>query len=320
MQTASSLSVLIRQLRLESAGVLSVELERDDGAALPAYEAGAHVDVHLPGAGTRSYSLVGAPGAFATYHLGIKCEADGRGGSRWFHESARVGDRLEISPPKNDFRLAEEAPHSVFIAGGIGITPLLSMIGRLASLGRSWELHFAARDRRSMPFEAHLEQHAATGSGRVVKHFSAEGQGRPDIQAIVGSAAADAHLYCCGPTGMIDAFVEAARHRSPDTVHYERFASAEAPATEGGFTLQLARDGRCFDVPPGKSILDVLLEAGVDVPYSCMQGVCGSCRLSVIEGQPDHRDGYLSDNERAANDALIPCCSGSLSPRLVVDL
>src|SRR5688500_11832622 len=135
MQTASSLSVLIRQLRLESEGVVSVELE-SDGAALPAYEAGAHVDVHLPGARTRSYSLVGAPGAFATSHLGIKREAEGRGGSRWFHESARVGDRLEISPPKNDFRLAEEAPHSVFIAGGIGITPLLSMIGRLASLGR----------------------------------------------------------------------------------------------------------------------------------------------------------------------------------------
>jgi vanillate O-demethylase ferredoxin subunit len=119
---------------------------------------------------------------------------------------------------------------------------------------------------------------------------------------------------------MIDAFVEAARHRSPATVHHERFAAAEAAATEGGFTVQLARDGRCLDVPPGKSILDVLLDAGLEVPYSCTQGVCGSCRLAVLEGTPDHRDRYLTDAERAANDALMPCCSGSLSQRLVVDL
>jgi vanillate O-demethylase ferredoxin subunit len=181
-------------------------------------------------------------------------------------------------------------------------------------------LHLAVRDRRSVPFAALLDQYARTDGGRVLRYVSAEGCGRPDVQALVRSAAPDAHLYCCGPSGMIDAFVEAARHRSPATVHHERFAAAEAAATVGGFTVQLARDGRCLDVPPGKSILDVLLDAGLEVPYSCTQGVCGSCRLAVLEGTPDHRDSYLTDDERAANDALMPCCSGSLSQRLVVDL
>lgn len=319
MQAASPFFVLIRQLRLESAGIVSVELAASDGTSLPAHDAGAHVEVTIPGVGKRSYSLVGSRGACSSWHLGIKHEADGRGGSRWFHESARVGDRLEISHPRSDFPLVQDAPHSVLIAGGIGITPLLSMAGRLSALGRSWELHFAARDRGSMPFEALLEQHAAEGRGKVSRYFSSEGS-RLVIPALVRSAAADTHFYCCGPSRMIDAFVDATNARSPETVHYERFAAAEAPATEGGFVLQLSRVGRCLEVPPGKSMLDVLLDAGIDVPYSCMQGVCGSCRLTVIEGTPDHRDGYLSDNQRAANDAVIPCCSGSLSQRLVLDL
>lgn len=320
MQAAPSIPVVIRQLRLESEGIVSVDFEHSDGEALPAYSAGAHIEVALPGALRRCYSLVDAPSASRAYRIGVKLEAGGKGGSRWFHESARVGQRLEISAPRNDFPLVESAPHSVFIAGGIGITPLLSMVGRLAAVGRSWELHFAARDQHSLPFEALLAQHASLPGGQVVKHLSRAGQGRMDVAALVRSAAPETHLYCCGPAGMIDAFLDAGRARAPDTVHYERFAATEAAATDGGFTLQLARDGRCLPVPPGKSILDVLLDAGLDVPYSCMQGVCGSCRLSVLEGQPDHRDGYLSDNEKAANDSLMPCCSGSLSQRLVVDL
>jgi tetrachlorobenzoquinone reductase len=320
MQAVPFISVLIRQLRLEGDGIVSVELESCDDGKLPAYDAGAHIEVRVPGAGPRNYSLVSDLGAGDTYRIGVKRESEGRGGSRWFHEQARVGDRLEIGPPRNAFPLNDQAENSVFIAGGIGITPLLSMVGRLVELGRPWELHVTARTPRSLPFQSLLAHYAKVPNGAVRVHFSNDAPGRLDFQSIVRSAQPDTHVYCCGPSGMIDAFVHAARDRAADTVHFERFAAGQAAATDGGFQLQLARDGRCLNVPAGKSILDTLLDAGVDIPYSCTQGVCGSCRIAVLEGEPDHRDDYLSDDERAANDSLIPCCSGSRSQRLVVDL
>jgi vanillate O-demethylase ferredoxin subunit len=320
MKAVPPISVLIRQMRLECDDVLSFEFESKDGTPLPAFKAGAHIDVHVPEVGLRSYSLVAPRRSTGTYTIGVKREASGRGGSRWFHDRARVGDCVGISPPKEEFLLMEHAPRSIFIAGGIGITPLISMVGRLIELGQPWELHLAGRRRRSMPFESTLARYANVANGQVLRHCSEDRGGRLDIASIVRSASPETHLYCCGPAGMIDAFVDAGRARSGDTVHFERFAAGQAAATDGGFQLQLARDGRCLEVPAGKSILDVLLDAGVDIPYSCMQGVCGSCRLAVLEGEPDHRDGYLSDDERAANDSLIPCCSGSRSQRLVVDL
>jgi ferredoxin-NADP reductase len=314
------LSVQIRQIRHESAGVASFELDAPDGAPLPGYAPGAHIDVRVPGGAVRSYSLLDPPAEGGCYRIAVKREGESRGGSRWFHEQARVGMPLEIAPPANAFALVPDATASVFIAGGIGITPLLSMIGRLVELGRPWELHYAAASRAAMPFQALLASYVARGRGRLVTHFSDAGGGRMDIAAIIAAAPAKAHLYCCGPVGMIDAFVEAGRARAPETVHYERFAAAQAAATEGGFTLKLARDGRCLPVPAGKSILDVLLDAGVDVPYSCTQGVCGTCRVRVLEGEPEHRDDYLSDPEKAANDAILVCCSGSRTARLELDL
>ncbi|MGE0333247.1 MAG: 2Fe-2S iron-sulfur cluster-binding protein [Ramlibacter sp.] len=310
-------SVFIRQLRLESDNVVSVELEPVPGVQLPPATPGAHVDVQVPGAGVRSYSLIETPSSAARWRIAVKHEAQGRGGSRWFHDTARVGTALQVALPANDFQLAEDATHSIFIAGGIGITPLLAMIGRLAALGRSWELHYAAASRNSMPFQDAL---AARAGGRVVKHFSEDGLGRLDIAALIGGATPDTHFYCCGPSGMIDSFLAASQSRMPATVHYERFAARQEAATDGGFVLQLARDGRCLPVPGGKSILDVLLDAGLDVPYSCTQGVCGTCRIAVLDGEPEHRDDFLTDEEKAANSALMACCSGARSARLTLDL
>lgn len=314
------LSVLIRQVRLECSGVVSIELEASDGAPLPGYAAGAHVNVRIPGGPLRSYSLIDPAGGRGTWRIAVKHEPASRGGSRWFHDVARVGMLLEAAPPENDFALVPAAPLSVFVAGGIGITPLLSMIGTLAETGRPWELHYAAASSASMPFQNLLGHHAARGDGRVLKHFSDAGHGRLDLRAIVASTPDDAHLYCCGPAGMIDDFLVATADRDPETVHHERFAASQVAVTDGGFSLQLARDGRLLEVPAGKSILDVLLDAGVDVPYSCSQGVCGTCRLVVLDGEPEHRDDFLTDEEKAANDAVIACCSGSRSQCLVVDL
>jgi len=314
------LPVFIRAIRHECEGVASFELESPDHAPLPGYAPGAHVDVHLPSGVVRSYSLLEPACERGTYRIAVKREPASRGGSLWLHETARVGQALRISAPANDFTLAQDAPASVFVAGGIGITPLLAMIGHLDALGRRWELHYAAASRAGMPFREALEGLAAHGHGTLRLHFSEDGAGRMDIAGLVAAAPADAHFYCCGPSGMIDAFLAATRERRPEQVHYERFAASQAAATAGGFTLQLARDGRVLAVAQGRSVLDVLLDAGLDVPYSCTQGVCGSCRVPVLEGIPDHRDDYLTDAEKAANDCMLVCCSGARTARLALDL
>jgi len=316
----TAFTLLVRQIRLEAADVVSLDLESTDGAPLPPYPPGAHIDVQVPQGPLRSYSLIDPSSQTGRWRIAVKREPSSRGGSRWFHEVARVGMTLTVMPPAHDFALEPEAPFSVFVAGGIGITPLLSMIGRLVQLGRPWQLHYAAASAATMPFQRLLSQYAARGQGRVLTHFSDAGQGRMDIPGILAEIPDDAHVYCCGPAGMIDDFLRAAGRRTPDTVHYERFAASQAAVTDGGFSLQLARDGRLLEVPAGKTILDVLLDAGVDVPYSCSQGVCGTCRLTVLEGEPDHRDDYLSEAERAANDAILVCCSGARSASLTLDV
>ena len=317
------IAVVIRQIRLEAEDIHSFELAAADGGLLPGFEAGAHVDLDLPGRLRRSYSLYGAPGGHGQgcggWHIAVKREAAGRGASAWLHEHARVGQVLQAYAPVNDFALVEGAPHSVFVAGGIGITPVLAMLERLAALGRPWQLHYAASTPRRMAFRERLQQLAARSGGGLVLHISAEG-GRPALAGIVAAAPPGAHLYACGPGAMLDAFVAAAAAAGIDAgrVHVERFGSAAAPATDGGFTVELARDGRRFEIPAGRSVLDVLLDHGVEVPYSCMQGICGSCRVGVKAGEPEHRDECLGEAERAG--AMTVCCSGSRSALLVLDL
>jgi vanillate O-demethylase ferredoxin subunit len=322
--SAETLPVVIRQIRQEAEAIHSFELVAADGALLPGFDAGAHVDLDLPGRLRRSYSLYGAPGERRCWRIAVKREAAGRGASAWLHDSARVGQLLQASVPANDFPLVDDAPASVFVAGGIGITPVLAMIERLTALRRPWRLHYAVRGARHAAFRERLEELAlaAEGAGELRLHLRDEAGQRLDLHAAVADAPAGAHLYGCGPGAMLDAFVAAAAAAGIDAgrVHVERFAAAAAPATEGGFTIELARDGRRFEIPAGKSVLDVLLDHGVDVPYSCMQGICGSCRVGVKAGEPEHRDDCLGEAERTANSAMTVCCSGSRSALLVLDL
>lgn len=314
----STLQAFIRGMWLESPHVVCLELLPADGARWPDFAPGAHTDFQLPDGKVRSYSLVGRSGDGLGYRFGIKREEAGRGGA-WLHDVARLGTRLEISLPKGDFTLAEDAPATLFIAGGIGITPLLPMMARLNEIGRPWELHYAVSQPCEMAFRQRIEDLAGEG-GSVRTYFSDGSTDRMNIEALVDGAAEGAHLYCCGPARMIDHYAKACVRRAPQTVHFERFAADQEAATGGGFTLELARAGRTLAVPSGKTILDVLLDAGVDVPYSCSQGVCGSCQTRVLAGEPDHRDCYLSDDERAANDSMLVCCSGARSASLVLDL
>ncbi len=277
-------------------------------------EPGAHIDLHLAENLVRPYSLCNTQIVDDRYRIAVKLDALGRGGSRHVHEHLRVGHVLQVSGPRNHFALHEGALHSVLIAGGIGITPIAAMVARLQAQGRSWELHYAVRTREDA---ALLEQLPAAG---LHLHVDAERGGPMDIAARVGAPRPGVHLYACGPAPMLDAFVAATRTHAAKQVHLERFGAAVAPASAGGFELQLARSGRSLQVPPGTTILDALRHHGFAVRASCEQGICGACETRVLAGKPDHRDTLLSDEEKAANDLMMICCSGSCTPTLVLDL
>lgn len=310
----------VRQVRQETPEVLSFEMISGDGRPLPTYSPGAHITLRLPSGLSRSYSLLDDGLHHDCYRIATKREAQGGGGSIWMHDTLRVGQTVKSLPPANDFTLIEEAQHSVFFAGGIGITPILSMITRLTSLGRPWSLYYTGTSRARMAFVDKVEALTNLGCGKVNLFFTGEGDARCDLPSAISAAPDGTHFYCCGPNGLIDTFIEACSARAPAFCHYERFAGNSEAATEGGYELLLSSSGRRLPVPEGKTILDVLLDAGVDVPYACTQGVCGTCKIGVRSGVPDHRDECLSEEDREANNAVIACCSGALSPVLELDL
>jgi len=309
----------LKQIRLEAEGIASYEFESATGQPLPAFGAGSHIDLHLPENMVRSYSLVNAPSDTGRYVLAIQRENEGRGGSAWMHAAPRVGDVIRAGPPVNDFPLDESAPHTIFIAGGIGITPVMSMLRRLDAVGRRWRLHYAARSPSHMAYRDALGGMKGEGAD-VELRFDSPDTDKLDIAAIARNAPADTHLYCCGPRGMIDAFIAACASRDPRTVHFERFGAGSEAATAGGYDVVLNRSGARLTVAPGKTILDTLLDHSIDVPYACSAGVCGTCRTAVLDGEPDHRDDFLSTDEKQSNDSMMICCSGSRSKTLVLDL
>jgi vanillate O-demethylase ferredoxin subunit len=311
----------VEAIRFEAEGVLSFELCALQGTLAPA-EAGAHVDLHLPGGHVRSYSLCNAPGETHRYVVGVARDPASRGGSAYLHEYVRPGQVIEVSGPRNNFAPDLGAPHSVLIAGGIGVTPLFAMVQGLVAAGRSWEMHYATRTRRVAAFVPALERLGVHGKLRL--HFDDENAGRPlDLQSILAAAPAGSHLYCCGPGAMIDAFQAAAAALPAEQVHVEYFkapAHSSDDSVPGRFEVMLARSGRLLHVDEDRTILDTLLDAGVDVPFSCMEGICGSCEVAVIDGEPDHRDMVLSQADQTAGKTIMVCCSRAKSQRLVLDV
>ena len=310
------LTVRLDAIRYAAADTHLYEFTDPEGRVLPAYEPGAHVDVHMPGGLMRQYSLARPYRPGDGYLVGIKLDAATRGGSRYMHEHARVGQTFQIAPPRNNFPLAEDAPQTVLIAGGIGVTPIWCMAQRLEKIGAPFELHYAMRTRADAAFLAELERMAP----KVKLHVDAEASAVLDVAAIVRGAPADAHLYCCGPAPMLAAFEAATAGRPAERVHVEYFSAPAPEPLEGGFVVVLARSGRELVIPPGSTILDAVRAAGVEAPSSCEQGVCGACETRVLEGAPDHRDHILSPAERAEGKTMMICCSGSLGDRLVLDI
>jgi tetrachlorobenzoquinone reductase len=313
------LKVLLKSITFEADRINSYTLQAVDGGPLPVFTAGAHIDLHLRPDLVRSYSLTNDPAERQRYVIAVKHEVDGRGGSAFIHSKLKVGDILSISAPRNNFAFDEGEHVSVFVAGGIGLTPILSMLRRANALGRRWTLHYASRTRRDAAF---LQDIRGLANGNEVNAvFDHEAGGAPlDLAAIAAAASDGTHLYCCGPLPMLEACKAATRSRPSRTVHLEYFSADQEAATEGGFEVHLAKSGRTIAIAPGKTILTALLDAGIPVSYACSEGTCGTCETRVIAGIPDHRDVYLTDDEHAANKQIMICCSGSKTPMLVLDL
>jgi len=313
---SASLRVVVRDRRLVATDMLLLHLELPDGGELPAYEPGAHVTLHLQEGLERRYSLlVPYQSARTRYVICVKLESAGRGGSRQIHSNLLQGSPVRVSPPENYFPLEEDAAHSVFIAGGIGITPVLCMAARLQALGRPWELHYAARSRQyALPLDGY-----ALAPERVRQYFDDRSE-KVSMDDILAKAPRGSHFYCCGPQGMLDAYRRAAGHLPASVVHFESFGATDTATASESIVVTLARDGRVFQVPAGQSILDSLRSGGVELPFSCRQGVCGACETRVLSGIPDHRDMVLSEAERKANKTMMICCSRSRGGELVLDL
>jgi ferredoxin-NADP reductase len=268
--------------------------------------------------GRRSYSLTGDPAERDRYVVGVGLDASSRGGSAYVHKRLRVGDRIDIDPPSNNFPLVEDAEKVVLIAGGIGITPLYCMARRLAALGRSFEMIYAVRERERAAFLQDLE-----ALGVPVKlHVDVEAGGPLDIEAAVSGHPAGTHFYCCGPAGMLAAFEAATGTVPEDQVHVEYFTPKviETEGEDRPFTVTLARRDLTVEVPPGKTILAALNDAGVGWHSSCEEGICGTCEVAVLEGFPDHRDSVLSKSEQAANKTMMICVSRCKGQKLVLDI
>ena len=321
--TATAARVLtVRTVSEAALGVKTFELADSEGKPLAAFEAGAHVEVTLPNGLARAYSLLNPPAENDRYVIGVHRSPDSAGGSVCMHEDIKAGDAIMVTPPRNNFKLVEDAAHTFLIAGGIGITPILSMIHRLNQIGRPWTLHYCARTRAHAAFLAQLAALAEASGNRAHFHFDQEpGGARRDMAAATGKGGPDTgtHFYCCGPQPMLKAFEEATQALR-ERAHVEYFEAKEAAALDGGFVVVLQKSGMTLPVFPGTSILDTLSDAGVEVAFSCREGICGACETRVLEGTPDHRDALLSDAEKQEGRTMMICCSGAKSERLVLDL
>lgn len=319
---AAELQVRVTAKVAEAEGIASFELVDVAGRALPAFSAGSHVDVQLPGGLTRQYSLCNDPGESHRYLIAVLNEPTSRGGSRAMHEQVQVGDTLRISAPRNHFPLAHGAAHSVLLAGGIGVTPILCMAERLAISGASFEMHYCTRSPARTAFRGRIA--AARFAPRVqFHHDDGDIAQKLPLDLLLAKPRPGVHLYVCGPKGFMDWVLGSARAAgwAAEQLHYEFFGAEVVKSdSDAGFEVQLASSGRIVVVPKDQTVVQALAAAGVEVLTSCEQGVCGTCLTRVLEGECDHKDMYLTPEEQAANDQFTPCCSRARSARLVLDL
>ena len=297
-------------------GVVALTLAHPAGDELPGWTPGAHVDLLLGDGLVRQYSLCSSPVDRGRWRIGVLLAPDTRGGSKFVHEKLLDGERVRVRGPRNHFPIVS-APRYQFIAGGIGITPILPMIEAVAGGGADWSLLYGGRRRESMAF---LDELAAYGDN--VTLWPQDEQGMLDLDSVLGAPVEDTLVYCCGPEALLDAVEERCASWPPGSLHIERFAPKAveaAPDALETFEVVCQRSGITVTIPEGESILERLEEEGVDVFGSCYEGTCGTCQTAVIEGVPDHRDSVLTDAEKATGEVMMICVSRSCSQRLVLD-
>jgi vanillate O-demethylase ferredoxin subunit len=316
-----SLAVQVVRKTVEAEGIAGFELARPDGAPLPAFSAGSHIDVQLPGGLTRQYSLCNDSLEQHRYRIAVLRDPASRGGSVAMHDAVHEGDVLLISPPRNHFPL-HPAARSLLLAGGIGVTPLLCMAQRLAAIGADFTLHYCTRSPERTAFRDEI---AASGfAGRVrLHHDNGPPSQKLNLQKVLAQPDPGTALYVCGPAGFIGLVVETAKANgwAGEQVHLEYFGAApQDTAGDEAFEVKVASTGKTYAVAAGQTVVQALQAQGIDILTSCEQGVCGTCITRVLEGQPDHRDKYFTDEEKARNDQFTPCCSRARSKTLVLDL
>ncbi len=317
------MDVRVAKKRFEAEDIVSFEFVAVNGAPLPPFSAGAHVDVYVLNGMIRQYSLCNSPSETHRYVIAVLRDPKSRGGSTYMHDAVYEGDLLSISAPRNHFPLVESASKSILIAGGIGVTPILCMAERLAQQSLPFEMHYCSRSLPRTAFVDRVRQSAF--ADRVASHFD---DGAPEqhfaIDAVLKSPEPSDHLYVCGPSGFLDYVLNSARRLGwPETnLHREYFnAVSQIEITDlVSFDIEVASTGQVIAVPPEKTVVQALAEHGITIPVSCEQGVCGTCLTKVLAGEPFHRDMFLTDAEHARNDQFTPCCSRSKTARLVLDL
>ena len=316
---AGTFAVTVTDISEAAEGIRALTLTRADGGDLPAWEPGAHIDVHITDDIIRQYSLSGSPKDASTWRIGILREPESRGGSEAIHDRLEPGQTVWVSEPKNNFNFGP-AKQYLFIAGGIGITPLLPMIQACHEAGADWRLVYGGRSRASMAF---VDELALLGDR--VTFWPQDENGHIDLAALLDAPEAETEVYCCGP-GPLLAAVEG-KFDALDTglacaLHIEHFKPKELPKGTINLPFTVICDYSDVEVEVGadESILDAVQRAGIQVPSSCREGTCGTCETVVLEGEPDHRDSFLTKEEQASNEVMTPCCSRSKSPVLVLDL
>jgi vanillate monooxygenase ferredoxin subunit len=321
MEISPLMFVTVAEKAAEAEDIVTLELTAPAGGELPRFSAGAHIDVEIAPGLVRQYSLCNDPKERRRYVIGVLKEPASRGGSTGMHALHR-GARIRISAPRNHFALDPTATRSVLLAGGIGVTPLLCMAEQLSDQGAEFELHYCSRSPSRAGFRARIA--ASAYAKRVHFHFDdGDAQQKLDIHAALGLHSPGVHVYVCGPAGFIDFVLRAASAKGfpGSNVHREYFTAIAAPASEStAFQVRLVSSGRVIDIPADRTVLETLRDAGVELGASCEQGICGACLTGVLEGIPDHRDSFLTQEEQLKGDQFTPCCSRSKTPVLVLDL
>lgn len=317
VHSETDLTLRVARKWQEADGVVALTLEHPTGGLLPRWEPGAHVDVIVGDGSARQYSLCGDPRDRTQWTIAVLHESEGRGGSVWIHQTLVESQDIQIRGPRNHFHL-DPAPRYLFIAGGIGVTPLLPMIATAEAAGADWRLVYGGRALENMAFRPALERY-----GDRVQFHPQSTSGRLDLAGLLGTPEEELLVYCCGPGSLLDAVEDMCAPWPRGSLYIERFSARENADEENAntaFEVELSISGRTLSIPADRTVLEVLEEEQVDIVSSCAEGTCGSCETVVLEGIPDHRDSVLSQDERDANDRMMVCVSRCRGSRLVLEL